>query len=231
MRTAQKTHRSIFLFEYALLLFLAILPAWIAPVTSAAETYSIVSDNEEVPVRSGQGTEYKILALLKNGETVTSLEETEYWIRIRTSTGREGWMLKRYLSSVPSIDNQLSLPIQNNTSNASNASNASSDPLKTGAPLNEAVPASPLPIFKVATEKTGAREMEGQIPHIESVQKGQIREIEELKNKLAAVTKENEELRQDEQIKWFLAGGGVLVVGWILGLISGKTRKRKPSLL
>lgn len=226
MRTAQKTHRSIFLFKYALLLFLAILPAWIAPVvTSAAETYSVVSDSEEVPVRSGQGTEYKILALLKNGEAVTSLEETEYWIRIRTSTGREGWMLKRYLKSVPSIDNQLSLPIQNN------ASNASSDPLKTGAPLNEAVPASPLPIFNGATEKTGAREMEGQIPHIESVQKGQLREIEELKNKLAAVTKENEELRQDEQIKWFLAGGGVLVVGWILGLISGKTRKRKPSLL
>jgi SH3 domain protein len=224
MCTAKKLRRSIFPSGYTLLLLLAItLPAWIAPATTAAAgTYIVVNDSEEVPVRSGQGTEYKIVALLKNGETVISLEETEYWIRIRTSTGREGWMLKRYLSSAPSIDNQLSLPIQNNTT---------SEPFKTGIPLNEPVPASSLPNFNLTTEKTGEREMESQIPHFELKQKEQIREIEELKNKLAALTKENEELRQDEQVKWFLAGGGVLVVGWILGLISGKARRRKPSLL
>jgi len=223
MCTAKKQRRSIFLSGYPLLLLLAItLQAWIAPATTAAaDTHMVVNDSEEVPVRSGQGIEYKIVALLKNGETVTTLEETEYWIRIRTATGREGWMLKRYLSSAPSIDTPPALPIQNN---------ATSEPLKTGSSLNELLPAPSLPKFNITTEKPREPE-ESQSSHIERKQKEQIREVEELKNKLAAVTKENEELRQDEQIKWFLAGGGVLVVGWILGLISGRARRRKPSLL
>jgi hypothetical protein len=55
--------------------------------------------------------------------------------------------------------------------------------------------------------------------------------IEELKNKLAAITRENKKLQEDERIKWFLAGGGVLICGWLIGLITCRSRKRKPSLL
>ncbi len=195
---------------------------WLAAATSVtANTYSVANDTE-VPVRSGQGTEYKIIALLKNGEPVTSLEEAEYWIRIRTATGREGWMLKRYLSRTPSVDDAIASPAQNTQA---------AQPLPVINPFNEptqnAVPAA----ANVVAEKTPTLQVENLTPQIEPKLKEQEKEIEELRNKLAAVTQENLELRKNERTEWFLAGGGVLVVGWFLGLISCKTRKRKPSLL
>lgn len=99
----------------SLTLFILLTLLAYAP-TAAADTYSVANE-AEVPVRSGQGTEYKIISLLQNGETVVSLEEDGYWIKVRTATGREGWALKRYLSTTPSIDEAFSLPANNNETN------------------------------------------------------------------------------------------------------------------
>lgn len=208
--------------SFPLLPLVISLLIWLSAATSVtADTY-VVANDTEVPVRSGQGTEYKIVALLKNGEPVASLEETEYWIRIRTATGREGWMLKRYLSHAPSVDESFALPAQNNQP---------AQPLPVINPFNEptqnALPAA----ANVLAEKTPTFRVENLTPQIEPKLKEQEKEIEELRNKLAAVTQENQELRKDERTEWFLAGGGVFVIGWLLGLISCKARKRKPSLL
>jgi len=189
--------------------------------TVTADTYLVVNDTE-VPVRSGQGTEYKIVALLKNGEPVTSLEETEYWIRIRTATGREGWMLKRYLSSAPSVDDSFALPAQNNQA---------TKPFQVISPFSAPLQNTSLASTNISPEKTDSPHVGNPPPNVEQKLKEQQQEIEELKNKLAAATKENQELRENERTKWFLAGGGVFIVGWLLGLISGKARRRKPSLL
>ncbi len=65
----------------------------------------------------------------------------------------------------------------------------------------------------------------------ESQQNTLSQELKELKAQLAITVKENEKLREDQRINWFLAGGGTIIIGWLLGLISCHTRKRKPSLL
>ncbi len=57
------------------------------------------------------------------------------------------------------------------------------------------------------------------------------KEIKELKQQLLILSQENTSLKEDQRTNWFLAGGGTLVIGWLLGLISCHTKKRKPSLL
>ena len=190
--------------------------------TAVAVTYT-VSNDSEVPVRSGQGTEYKILALLQNGETVVSLEEAGYWIKVRTATGREGWMLKRYLSSTPSIDDAFTLPSTNNQ--------AGKQPEK-ASPLGEQRVTTFQPEENVLAENTNPFQLENtNSPVAEQGLLEPDKELKQLRDKLAVVTRENKALREDEQIKWFLAGGGVLVIGWIIGLITCRSRRRKPSLL
>ena len=56
-------------------------------------------------------------------------------------------------------------------------------------------------------------------------------QVEELQQKLAAAQIEATVLRKNESIKWFLAGTGVLLAGWLLGRLGGSGRKKKPSLL
>lgn len=204
------------------LLFISVLSFLAYASTAAADTYSI-SNETEVPVRSGQGTEFKIVSLLQNGEAVVSLEEDGYWIKVRTATGREGWMLKRYLSSAPSVDDTSSLPTSNNESK---------EQAEKTSPMTEQAPNALQPETNVIPETLQAPQPEStNLPQFQEHQKEQDQDLEELKNKLAAVTMENKVLREDERIKWFLAGGGMFFFGWIIGLITCRTRKRKPSLL
>ncbi|PXF55760.1 MAG: hypothetical protein C4B57_01790 [Deltaproteobacteria bacterium] len=56
-------------------------------------------------------------------------------------------------------------------------------------------------------------------------------ELQELKHKYAVAKQENEHLRDNSIIKWFLAGGGLVIAGWIVGLITTRSRKRRSSLL
>ena len=58
-----------------------------------------------------------------------------------------------------------------------------------------------------------------------------INENKSIKQKLSSLTRENEELKSDDRLNWFLAGGGVLLLGIIIGKITTRSRKRKPSLM
>jgi SH3 domain protein len=225
MRIFQKSTHSSPPLQYfqplhRILFFLILLAAPLS--VSSADTYSVTSDSD-VPVRRAQGTEYRTVALLKNGDPISSLEETEYWVKIRTASGKEGWVLKRYLSPTTSRDDSPTLPGKNSQDNkALNISTTLPD-----APPHPLQPASSEP----PVEKAQTAPLTKPAPQIDPTHAELEKELLELKNKLAAVTMENQELRDHEKIIWFLSGGAVFLVGWLLGLISGKARRRKPSLL
>jgi len=48
---------------------------------------------------------------------------------------------------------------------------------------------------------------------------------------LVLLEQENDTLRKDYVFKWFLAGGGVLLLGMLIGRISGGSRRKRQSLL
>ena len=58
-----------------------------------------------------------------------------------------------------------------------------------------------------------------------------VKENELLIQELASVEQENNSLKKDNAIKWFLSGGGVLLVGMLIGMGLSRSRKRKTSFL
>lgn len=201
-------------------LVLSLLMTLLAVTSSTAADTTLLANEPEVPVRSGQGTEYKIISLLQKGETVTSLEEDGYWIKVRTATGREGWALKRYLSLSLSIDDAFSLPTDTGEQ-ARETSPAAEQKPDTVHPEAALPPASPAPLQQEQTTPSLAEQQLAETG----------KELEELRDKLALVTLEKQELQKNDRIQWFLAGGGVLLIGWIIGLITCRSGRRKPSLL
>jgi SH3 domain protein len=47
-----------------------------------------------------------------------------------------------------------------------------------------------------------------------------------METEIAALLEKKEQLADSRMIKWFLAGGGVFLFGWIIGKISRKKRSR-----
>jgi SH3 domain protein len=71
-----------------------------------------IRDMLYVPMRSGQGTQYRIVHKgLVSGTPLAVLElsEDNTYTKVRTPKGTEGWVQSQYLSKEPSARNQLKL--------------------------------------------------------------------------------------------------------------------------
>jgi SH3 domain protein len=69
----------------------------VLPAASVAETV-YVTENFEITMRTGPGSDRKIISLVQSGKALEILEKGEEWSMVRTLNGKEGWVLNRYLS-------------------------------------------------------------------------------------------------------------------------------------
>ena len=88
----------------SLIVFLALLTA----VSGWAENL-YVKPSSEITMRRGKGTDFKIIAVLKDGTPVEMLAESDEWAQVRLESGKEGWVLRRFLSESPPLGQQVEL--------------------------------------------------------------------------------------------------------------------------
>ncbi len=69
----------------------------ILPAASVAETV-YVSEDFEITMRTGPGTDRKIISLVQSGKALEILEKGDEWSMVRDHNGKEGWVLNRYIT-------------------------------------------------------------------------------------------------------------------------------------
>ncbi|MGA7277216.1 MAG: TIGR04211 family SH3 domain-containing protein, partial [Desulfocapsaceae bacterium] len=77
-----------------------------ASLNAVAQTL-YVKPSSEITLRRGQGTDFKIIAVVRDGTAVELLIEENEWAQVRLPEGKEGWVLRRYLSETPPLGQQL----------------------------------------------------------------------------------------------------------------------------
>ncbi|MBW2493637.1 MAG: TIGR04211 family SH3 domain-containing protein [Deltaproteobacteria bacterium] len=84
----------------------AILTALLAAPGSAQEAW--VMDKEvNLTLRTGAGTQYRIIGSLKTGDVATILTRGDGWTKVRTADGKEGWVSAGFLQASPPAQIQL----------------------------------------------------------------------------------------------------------------------------
>jgi uncharacterized protein YgiM (DUF1202 family) len=68
---------------------------------SAAAEPAWVRGEVRLNLRSGPGNQYRILGVIKTGDSVQVLERGESWTKIRVEDGEEGWIPGGYLDAQP----------------------------------------------------------------------------------------------------------------------------------
>ena len=169
----------------------------------------------------------------KSLDNVSVLESDETWAKIRTENGIEGWVQKRYLTdTAPDVvrlkeiqDENKQLAVRLESLEAENKRlSFLSDELER----------------KLAEEKAAKSKLEEEYSKLSdnaTDYKVLQKEYEEARDKLTKVKVEAEELKKtaDEtvnarRIKWFIAGGAVLLAGWLVGIISARRKKSQSRL-
>lgn len=192
-----------------------------------------VRPTAEVVVRRGQGTEYKIVGMVKNGDSVDILEESGSYARIRFGD-KEGWMLKRYLSAEPpmgeivaSLRKERDELQRENAEATEQAQMASAELSKIRADL-DVVLAEREKIVRdyqlLMSDAANVVQTKNDLQRVSA-------ENEQLQQRVGVLAEDNKELKKKTAINWFLAGAGVLLVGILIGRLPSPSRRRKSSLL
>ena len=223
---------------------LAALSVLLFACSALAETL-FVAPSSEITMRRGKGTDFKIIAVIKDGTPVELLEESDDWAQVQLEGGRQGWVLRRYLSDEPPLGQQVELlqrekEVLSETSQGlklrldqlttekeeienrlreekEQVENEFSACLAERTTINDKYLLLQEDTADVIQTKTNLEEARSKVAGLEE--------------QLTRLQEENERLSRTETLKWFLAGGGVLFVGWLIGLISRKSKKKRSSLL
>ena len=78
-------------------LFLAVIPAG----AGLAQNVWVKSKDVKLTLRTGAGTQYRIIGGLTTGDAVTILSLSDGWTYVRTSDGKDGWVAAGFLGPEP----------------------------------------------------------------------------------------------------------------------------------
>jgi SH3 domain protein len=212
----------------------AFLAAALLAATIGRSETLYVSDQFEVPLRTGMTTEHAILRMLASGTAVERLEDHEEqgYTRVRTASGVEGYMLSRYLMPEAAARDQLAT-LRTRLASASDEQGGLSRQVDE---LGQQIASAQ----KTMDELTAQRDqLSAELERVKSVSAKAL-ELDERNRQLGAqltegekriqeLTAENETLRRHSTRDWFIAGGGLVLFSLLLGIGLTRVRWRRRS--
>jgi SH3 domain protein len=204
----------------------------ILPAASVAETV-YVSEEFEITMRTGPGSDRKIISLVQSGKALEILEKGEEWSMVRTFNGKEGWVLNRYLTA-----SQPCAMVLDRVRQDYDVLNAKYDGLKeTFDELEAQKKLTDADLSKnlkdrdqLSTAYETLKKESSEFLKLKTRHQQVTADLEAEKTLSAKLDEENMQMKRSRIIQWVLTGGGIMLVGFFIGLFSSSRRKSRSSL-
>lgn len=201
--------------------------------TALAET-RYVTDVFRVTLRSGKSTQNEIIRMVPSGLALTVLEtdKASGYSHVRMPSGKEGWILSRYLMDLPSARARLSRS-ETKLANTEQAMNQLKTELKTitgkknelareRKRLNEQNIKLSRKLSNITRVSSNAIQLSNDHVRLKKRLTEQDREMQFLQQ-------ENANLRDRSNRDWFIVGALVVIGSMIFGIILTRIRWKKKS--
>lgn len=201
-------------------------------LVSAQTVY--ITDEFEITMRTGMSTDNNIVRMLSSGEAVQlieSNEETRYSL-VETESGQQGYVLSRFLIENPSARERLATLETSFQSlqSQSEEQRRTIDELSTSLEqervdalaLKEALTSSDNELESLKVTAASSIEIEQQNQQL-------LADVETLEKQVLQLSKENADLNDSTEIDWFVKGGGVSLVAFLIGILITRIRWRKSD--
>ena len=205
--------------------------AMMVPTVATAET-AYVSDQLEITLRRGQGTQFGIRAMLDSGTRVEVLgrDEASGYTQVRTASGTEGWVLTRYLQNQPAAREQLAAARQAQTAAEQKAAEAVAEleaVESANADMRAQISGLEAQVADLQTElrrvsSAAARPMEIQRRNEQLVE--EVRTLEQERDRLGMELRAEQSLRDN-----WITGAAIAFLGLAVGLLAPHLRRRKSG--
>jgi SH3 domain protein len=192
-----------------------------------------VSDILKLTLRTGPSIENKIIAVIESGQRMEVIKFGDEWSQVQLPDGKEGWVLSRYLT--PDETNGIKLQHleakHNNLMLQAAELLEENNRLKTeNTRLSSELEASQKQLVKTQTDYKALKAEAAEFLTLKANYKRTVSQLAEQTAKAKKLEKQVSSLVVNAYIKWFLAGSGVLVIGFLIGF-STKRQRRRPALV
>ena len=211
--------------KQALPILLLLIAATITPGSATLHAKTrYVSDDFSVTVRTDPSSNARGIQQIRTGEKLTILERGKRgWSHVRLSDGREGWVVRRYLSDKPPAKIRMA-EIEDNA-----------------AKFDSRLDALRKQVRSLKGQLVDQGKMQDELNHIRSVSREALALKEERDHLSSRVEKlevqrdnaleERRSLERNKDTLFFSAGAGVLVLGMIVGgILSRRNRSSRSGL-
>lgn len=191
-----------------------------------------VTDQFEITLRTGPSTSNSIIKMLKSGQALTVLEEDpeRKYTRVRTTDGKEGFVLTRYLDNQPSARQRLAA-LQKKTEQLNKTIRDQRQELKqyregqqtdsqTIGQLKRELQATQTELEQL---KNATRDTVQVIEQNRTLQQ----RITRLESEKQLLEEENRSYKDSTAMDWFVRGAGVSLLAFFIGILVTRIRWRK----
>ena len=203
-------------------------------VTTATAETRYVSDRLDIQMRTGKGTQFRIMRMLSSGTAVEILETDQEngYTRVRAPGGVEGWVLSRVLMKGRAAREKLanaekrlaSLELENRRLTSS------FDALKKEkGGTDQELRKFDKENRKISQELDNIRRTASSSLAIDAENRELKSRIVAYERQVQSLQQENSGLKDRTARDWFMVGAGVIILGMVIGLIIPRIRWRKKS--
>ena len=191
-----------------------------------------VSDVLKLTLRTGPSTENKILAVIQSGQTMEIIDFGEEWSQVQLPNGKEGWVLSRYLTANETNNikfDRLQAKHKNLMNQAAALLEENNRLQAESKKFESAFQTNQKQAEKARLDYETLKKEAAEFLNLKSRYNRAMSQLTEQTAKAEKFEEQLSKLEMSTYIKWFLAGSGVLIIGFLIGF-STKRQRRRPAL-
>jgi SH3 domain protein len=221
------TERIIMRLPIALMAVMTLAGLLLVDTHAAGTTY--VTDVLRLTLRSRPSAGAEIVGVIQSGQNLEVVSEIEKWAQVKIPDGREGWVLSRYLTDEETAERKLNRLRQQFESQKEELEALRSEAAELKK-QNQLLQTELRQKSRQAEEATEAydqlKKESAAYLKLKAEHQSTLKKATEQSSQIIGMEKELTRLETQRLVRWFLAGAGVLLLGFVIGF-SAKRQRRK----
>ena len=192
-----------------------------------------VSDVLKLTLRTGPSIENKIISVIESGQLMEIIDFGQEWSQVKLPNGKEGWVLSRYLTT----NETNNIKLQRLEAKHKNLMIQAAELLEENNKLkaenkrfSTEFNANQKQLVKTQSDYKALKAESAEFLTLKTNYERAASQLTEQTAKAKQLEEELSSLEMNTYIKWFLAGSGVLIIGFLIGF-STKRQRRRPALM
>ncbi|GBC63189.1 hypothetical protein DENIS_4182 [Desulfonema ishimotonii] len=203
-----------------------------ASVVQAGTMY--VNDVIKITMRRGAGISHKVIGMLQSGQSVEVLDNSGDWTRIRLPDGKEGWALTRFLT--PKQPNELQLTAlrakhEKLTAELAVLKTENKKLRSDNRQFSGASDESRKALDELTQSYETLRTESQDYLNVKAAYEQAATQLSEQQQRADELAERLNKLEWNRNLMWFISGAGVFLIGFVMGGVNERGKRRRSSYL